>query len=264
MANGYVNVGLSQISKTDQKLNGQDYLVTDKSNSINNPCDGCISFNSSDAGKIQSNSNRSNENESAPNKAEENAANADANLSCNDKAAKIILDRIAAGEGATDALAKSNGFNSAYDITYGYGKYTPANINGKSVNPITSLTLGEIKEVQKLMQKNGANTPMGKYQIKYSTLKNIQRKLNLSDNVVFSPEIQDKMAMQLLIDERGYNRWINGKLSDEKFQENLSKEWSSIADPNTGKSFYGQSVGTTNDQIKNTLASAKNQMNNCS
>ena len=258
--NGHVNIGTPQITKVNQQHNGQDYIVADKATSINDPCDGCLAFNN----LTSSEKSKKGENESAPNKEEENIANSTANLSCKEKAARVILDRIAAGEGTTEAMAKKNGFNSAYDITYGYGKYTPAYINGKNVNPITALTLGDIKETQKIMIKNGYNSPMGKYQIKYSTLKSIQRKLNLSDNVVFTPEIQDRMAMQLLIDERGYDRWLNGKLSDEKFQENLSKEWSSIANPKTGKSYYGQHVGTSDDQIKTALASIKNQMNNCS
>ena len=133
------------------------------------------------------------------------------------------------------------------------------------INPITDLNLGELKQVQYVMLKNGAkSTPMGKYQIILSSLPDIQKALNLGDEIKFSPEIQDKMAIQLLKQKRGYDNWLNGKISDDVFQENLAKEWASIASPKTGRSYYNQHVGTSDDVIKETLALVKKQLTQCS
>ena len=253
LINGFVNLGISNVTN-NQNLNGQNYII--KSDNIN--CD-AASFN--DESKTNSD-----ESEGGPNKLEEDAAAAFANLSCIDQASKLLLDIIAKGEGATDTIAQSYGFKSAYDITYAYGKYTPKYIGNKKVDPITSLTLGEIKQVQAIMISNGANsTPVGKYQIISTSLPSIQNALKLNDNVLFSPTTQDQMAIQLLIDKRGYNKWLNNQISDDNFQDNLSKEWSSIASPSTGKSHYmGQHVGTSDTQIKNAMSAVKSRLSQCS
>ena len=253
LIDGFVNLGASTVT-SNHNLNGQDYVI--KSDNID--CD-AGSFN----GGTKTNSD---EGEGGPNKLEEDAATAFANLSCKDKAYKILLDRISEGEGTTDKIAQSHGYNSAYDVTYAYGKYTPKYIGNKKVDPITSLTLGEIKQVQAMMINNGANsTPMGKYQIISKTLLTIQNSLNLSDNVLFSPTIQDQMASKLLIKFRYMNLWINGQITDTEFQTNLSKEWASIATPSTGQSYHKyQPVGTSDTEIKNTMAAVKNQLSQCS
>lgn len=253
LIDGFVNLGESNVTN-NQSLNGQDYVV----NSDNSNCD-AGSFNGGTATK-------SDEGEVAPTKEEQSAAEAFANLPCKDQASKILLDRIAKGEGTTDAIARSYGYNSAYDITYAYGKYTPKYIGNKKVDPITSLTLGEIKKVQAIMINNGANsTPMGRYQIISTSLPAIQKALSLNDNVLFSPTVQDQMAIQLLVEKRGYNKWLNGQMTNDAFQENLAREWASIASPKTGKSHYaGQPAGTSDSQIKEAMAAVKNQLGQCS
>ena len=256
--NGYVNLDtpVAQTTASNQ-LNGQDYSVNQSSpSSINAPCD---SINKKDeTAKVG-------EGESAPDKKEQDNLNYIGSLSCVELATKTLLDRIAIGEGTTFALAKKYKFNSEYDITYAYGKYTPEYIGSKKINPISDLTLGELKQVQYVMIKNGAkSTPMGKYQMILTSIPGIQKALNLDDNVKFSPEIQEKMAMQLLKQKRGYDKWLNGKMSDDDFQLNLAKEWASIASPKTGRSYYNQHVGTSDDVIKETLASVKKQLTQCS
>jgi len=260
--NGYVNLGPNtQVPTTNNQLNGQNYSIN-PSSSVSKPCEGMKAFNRSDADQNKSNSNnKSDESESAPTKEEEERI---ANLSCIELATKILLDRIAKGEGATDTLAAKYGFNSAYDITYSYGKYTPDYIGSKQINPITSLTLGELKQVQHIMLRNGSkSTSMGKYQIVLQNIPDIQQALNMDDNTLFSPDTQDKMAYQLLRLKRGYDNWLNGSISDDNFQENLAKEWSSIASPTNGRSYYGQHVGTSDDEIKEVMSSTKKQMNQC-
>ena len=289
--NGFVNLGIASentiASNNNQKLNGQDYTVnSDTSNSTNDPCKGVDFFNRKYANQVTTNENGSvgyatpgsDENEQAPTKKLEEAAAkkaaAQANLTCKEKASKPLLDQIANGEGTTDQKAtQEKGTESAYDITYNYGKYTPTTLpNGKPVQPISKLTVGEVKQVQQMMldaQKADGISPkkrssaVGKYQLISGTLDDlIKKNKNISDNTIFSEELQDKLGIQRL-EDRGYDKWLSGKISDDQFQKNISKEWASIASPDNGRSYYGQSVGISDDSIKETLGNTKNQMNNC-
>jgi hypothetical protein len=100
------------------------------------------------------------------------------------------------------------------------------------------------------------STAVGKYQFIRKTLNATQKKLGLSDDTIFSPEVQDQMGMELL-KTRGYDQWRAGKKSDQAFQKSLSQEWASIANPETGRSYYGQHVGTTDAEIKRAMAGVK-------
>jgi len=173
-----------------------------------------------------------------------------------DSAAATLLDRIAIGEGTTDAAAQEHGLASAYDITYAYGIYDP-----NDSKPLTEMTIGEVKQLQKQMLANQANSKLpssavGKYQLISTTLVEQQNTLGLSDNTPFDAATQELFGLSLL-EKRGYEAWTEGKISDYQFQKNMAKEWASIADPDTGKSRYGQPVGTTDAQIKETMALAK-------
>lgn len=168
---------------------------------------------------------------------------------------KQLLERLAHGEGTSDVKAQKQGFNSGYDVSYAFGKYSP---KGKN---LSEMTLGEVKQYQEQMLANQAgnnlqSTAVGKYQFIRKTLNSTQQKLGISDDVVFSPEVQDRMGMELL-KGRGYDKWKSGKMSDASFQKAISQEWASVANPETGHSYYGQSVGTTSAEIQQAMAAAK-------
>jgi hypothetical protein len=169
---------------------------------------------------------------------------------------KALLERIAHGEGTSDVKARARGFESGYDVSYGFGKYSP-----KGGKKLSEMTLGEVKQYQEQMLANQRgnklrSTAVGKYQFIRKTLNATQQKLGLSDDTIFSPEVQDQMGMELL-KTRGYDQWRAGKKSDRTFQKSLAQEWASVADPNTGRSYYGQHVGTTDAEIKQAMAAAK-------
>ena len=171
-----------------------------------------------------------------------------------------LLDRIALGEGTSDAAAQEYGFNSGYDVLYGYHK--PEDFDSKfSGKSLTEMTLGEIWELQ---EKMGIKDAVGKYQILSETLfgtkKNgyygLQDILGLSDDTIFDAATQERLA-QALLERRGYSDWMDGRISDDQFQLNLAKEWASVADPTTDKSYYGQNVGATDAQIKEAMQQTK-------
>jgi hypothetical protein len=269
LIDGYVRLSKKSTPPTNT-YSGQEYVAT-KPSMEQRKEEMCIKmdeFNGKNDSKIKSNTNnQADENEPAPSPELEKLSNV--NVPCKDTIAKNLLDKIASGEGTTDAIARRNGYDNAYEITYAYGKYTPEYVGSKKINPITKLTIGEIKQVQQLMiQKQKSlnlslvSSAMGKYQIISKTLLEAQNKLKISNDTPFSEQVQDQIGIYLL-KIRGFDRWIEGKITDDQFQENLSKEWASIASPKTGKSYYNQPVGTTDSSIKLALNTAKKDLQSC-
>ena len=171
-------------------------------------------------------------------------------------AAVPLLERISLGEGTTDAAALQHDLTSAYEITYAYGQYNP-----KDSKPLTEMTIGEVKQLQQQMLANQAgnklqSSAVGKYQLISTTLEEQQNTLGLSDDTKFDAATQELFGLSLL-EKRGYREWTEGKISDYQFQKNMAKEWASVADPDTGKSYYGQGVGTTDAQIKEAMTQTK-------
>ena len=166
-----------------------------------------------------------------------------------------LLEQIAAGEGTSEEQAQKRGYKSGYDVTLGYGKFDPKDAN----KPITEMTLDELDAFQTEMLKNPENklnsSAVGKYQIVRTTLRGLKEKLGLKGDEKFTPELQDKLASELL-QQRGMGKFEKGEITQEQFQENLAKEWASIATKD-GKSFYGQRVGTTSEEINRTIAGLK-------
>jgi hypothetical protein len=58
----------------------------------------------------------------------------------------------------------------------------------------------------------------------------LQSRLKLDDTVQFTPQLQDRLAVELL-NIRGMKDWRSGKLTDNDFAHNLSMEWASLPDP---------------------------------
>ncbi|MFO0728801.1 MAG: peptidoglycan-binding protein [Myxococcota bacterium] len=184
--------------------------------------------------------------------------------------AKGLLERIAIGEGTSDAIARQHGYktppgakepyDAGYDVALAHGAFG----GGPNEKPISSMTLGEVKALQDRIYKNPRNgwnsNPVGKYQIIGPTLKGLQKSLNLSDDTVFSPEIQDKMGMQLLR-QRGLDKYQAGQMSADAFQREIAGEWASIADPATKRSRYGQATGTSDAEAKAAIASVRQERN---
>lgn len=157
-----------------------------------------------------------------------------------------LLEQIARGEGTSDKQAVEKGFASGYDVVLGYGKF------GLPSKPLSQMTLSEVKTYQdELRSKSGDlnSSAVGKYQIIKGTLQELQKELQLPDTTIFNKETQDKMA-EALLRRRKITQYTSGEISREEFQQNLSREWASVADPYSGMSYYGQHTGTTDAQAK--------------
>lgn len=161
-----------------------------------------------------------------------------------------LLDQIALGEGTGQAKANARGFPSGYDVTLGYGAYTPAEFKGKN---LTDLTVGQVKQLQAGIRSHPNNpfnsSAVGRYQIVGKTLDALTARMGIPDSAKFTPALQDRLATELL-EGRGLSSFQSGRMSARTFQNNIAKEWASVATATTGRSYYGQPTGTSSATIR--------------
>ncbi|ORE90158.1 tape measure protein [Aurantimonas sp. 22II-16-19i] len=104
----------------------------------------------------------------------------------------------AAGKGMLDLIGLAEGTDRGrgYNETLGYGKFTGGDKN------LVFMTLDQIDALQSSMLQHPDNTfnssALGRYQIVQKTLRGLRGELGLSGDELFSPELQDRLAMQLL------------------------------------------------------------------
>jgi peptidoglycan hydrolase-like protein with peptidoglycan-binding domain len=101
---------------------------------------------------------------------------------------------------------------------------------------LSQYTVQQIQEKQYAWGKRTGSSAFGKYQFLRKTLKGLMYGLDLSSDLMFTPELQDKLAEQLLV-RRGLHSWENGNISTDAFMDSLSKEWASLP-YNNGRSYY--------------------------
>lgn len=159
-----------------------------------------------------------------------------------------MLDRIAAGEGTSDADARRHGFASGYDVPLGYGRY-----GGRPSKPLSQMTMAEVDAYQRRMLADPTNphnsSAVGRYQIVGTTLRGLRRDMGIRDDEVFDAAMQDRLGTELLR-RRGMGRYARGEISERQFQLGLSQEWASIAKPGSRMGYYGGVAATDGGEIQ--------------
>jgi len=152
-----------------------------------------------------------------------------------------LLDLI----GGTEGTDKRNGYNE----TLGYGSFTGGDVD------LVNMTLGDIDQLQTSMLRHPDNnlnsSALGRYQIVRTTLRGLKEEMGLTDDMKFTPELQDQMALHLL-ERRGLSKCMNGEISDEQFMNGLSAEWASLPRA-SGRGTYGQRLGTDVGGVRGAL-----------
>lgn len=116
------------------------------------------------------------------------------------------------------------------------GNYNAVWGNAHSIVDLSKYTLSQLEKKQRLWGRRGSSAT-GKYQFMRKTLLLLRVRMLLSGDLYFTPELQEKLAMQLL-KRRGLNRWLRkGVIDDDRFMDSLSKEWASLP-YHTGRSYY--------------------------
>ena len=133
-----------------------------------------------------------------------------------------ILDLIAEGES---------------DTSGGYNAMNPSRDTKAEGNPITQMTM---KEVREMAMKSSGTGAAGRYQImpEYNgtnVFKKLVQDAGLNyEKDLFSPANQDKMAIHRLEKTRGGNDWLRGEMTDEQFAKQLSLEWAALKNKSGG------------------------------
>lgn len=136
------------------------------------------------------------------------------------------------------------------------------------------MTVGEVMRRQQLYVDNPRNPEglfaVGKYQFVPGTLKETVNALGIDRNARFTPQLQEKMFADYLIDEKrpSVHAYITGKTSGaqglERAQHALALEFASVGDPrNGGRSTYdgiaGNSASITPRKVQTALDHMREQ-----
>ncbi len=115
-----------------------------------------------------------------------------------------------------------------HEAPKGYGQIYGGAKGVSKATDVSRLTLDGVLAFQKKMLDNGsASTACGRYQFLRKTLTATIIEMGLGGNDVWTPALQDRMALHL-IEKRGLSKFQAGRITREDFANNLAKEWASL------------------------------------
>lgn len=130
---------------------------------------------------------------------------------------KPLLDLIASVESSTDK--KNNGYDAQNGAPRG-------------VRPgLSQMTIGEIAR--------NAPGASGRYQQMPQFLLQRAKEAGYNEKTIFTPAVQDVLAIKL-IEKRGGNKWLAGKMKDEDFMQGLADEWAALPNISGNFTYRGQ------------------------
>lgn len=154
--------------------------------------------------------------------------------------------------GKAEGTDKGRGYNE----TLAYGRLT-----GGAVD-LVKMTLTQIDALQTKMLKHRENvwnsSAVGRYQIVRTTMRSIKKTLagRYPDSRLYDADCQDEMAC-FLLGQRGIDKYLAGRMSEETLMRNLSSEWASFPKPDGKGTYAGQRTGVTVDQVRSALADVR-------
>lgn len=130
-------------------------------------------------------------------------------------------------QGILDLIARAEAGPKGYDAVQYGAKIQPR-------RPPTQLTLAEIETWTRSTPRQ--QHAIGRYQFIPATLRRLVKDQGLTPDTRFSPQVQDQLAHQLLV-EAGLNAFTNGTMTRGDFMLNLAKIWAGLPTA-TGRSYY--------------------------
>lgn len=151
-------------------------------------------------------------------------------------AGSTLLDFIGKGEG---------GYDSANRGTIGGNVVGSQRVASRRGKKLSELTVAEIRKYQSITDPNNKDRlfTVGKYQAIPDTFNQAVKGLGLSDDTVFTPDVQEKVGLFLVADKRpkvGQFLRGDGNISTDTAMLELAKEFASIPVPTSiPKGAYG-------------------------
>jgi hypothetical protein len=179
------------------------------------------------------------------------------------------LKEIADAEGTED-----QGYNIVFGTPRGGSSsrfINPTDANNKTMK-LTSMTLKELDTFQRKLinatrdkvngvQPGYGTSAVGKYQVTRPTLELARTKLGYSrkewNKLKYTPELQEQIG-RVLLEHRGIDKMLEGKMTPKKFRINLSNEWASI--PGKTKKVGGQPTPANVGRIEGAFRKAVNEL----
>jgi hypothetical protein len=123
------------------------------------------------------------------------------------------------------------------------------------------MTVHEVLDWQREQVARGVpSAAAGRYQFISKTLAGLVEQGVVNGNDLFNETTQDKLAMHQ-VEHRGYNKFMAGEITAEKFMKNLSAEWASLPKDESNLSYYhGDGLNKAlvdSETVLTTLAEAK-------
>ena len=106
----------------------------------------------------------------------------------------------------------------------------------KPRKPPTQMTLGEIYDW--IAATRGQPHAIGRYQFIPATLRRVAARVGVGRDARFTPQLQDRLADVLLADA-GLERFLDGRLSQQKFINNLAGIWAGLPTTNGRSKYHG-------------------------
>lgn len=133
-----------------------------------------------------------------------------------------------------------------------YNRGRAGDSGGREID-FSQMTVGEVMRRQALPRSNPeAVFAVGKFQMIPGTLRETVEVLGVDGNARFTPQLQERMFADYLIDEKRptIHAYITGRSEGavglQRAQIALAQEFASVADPRTGRSYYeGDSAGNS-------------------
>ena len=96
--------------------------------------------------------------------------------------------------------------------------------------PITEMSVGSVLKWQRSVRPEVASTACGEFQFIYVTLNDLVKAGEIEQGMAFD-ETAQRLGALALMDRRGLEKCVSGRMSVEDFALNLAKEWASLPVP---------------------------------
>jgi muramidase (phage lysozyme) len=119
---------------------------------------------------------------------------------------------------------------SSFDTAGGGYFAINSSIRRLNTNPqLVAMTIQQVIDyTTQVRDQTSGSGAAGRYQFIPITLTEVVNRGNIQRNLIFSPAMQDYLAIQRARQARKYGQWLAGTLSDEDFAIELAKEWAGL------------------------------------